>query len=160
MRASIEFEAFYLREHARLVASLTALSGDRDAAREATDEAFVRALERWKRVAAMESPAGWTYRVALNALRRTKRRAAMERRVAPPPAMGSQTMPDAELWDVVRALPERQRQAVALRYVADLTEADIATAMRISRGSVASTLFDARARLAEVLGEPELVEEL
>ena len=60
---------------------------------------------------------------------------------------------------VVRTLSDRQAQAIVLRYIADLPEAEIAEVMGIARGTVASTLFDARARLAELLGEPELVEE-
>ncbi|HEX5096629.1 MAG TPA: sigma factor, partial [Acidimicrobiia bacterium] len=78
MRAGPEFAAFYTAEHPRVLGVLCAVAGDRDAAIEATDEAFVRALERWHRVGALVSPAGWTYRTALNALRRAKRRGAME----------------------------------------------------------------------------------
>jgi RNA polymerase sigma-70 factor (ECF subfamily) len=160
MRATIEFEVFYLREHPRVLGVLSAVSGDRQAAIEATDEAFVRALERWKRVGTMASPAGWTYRTALNALRRVKRRREAERlllRRVHASAIAPES--DIELWEVVRSLPARQCEAVVLRYVADLPEAEIATAMGISRGTVASTLSDARARLATLLAEPSLVEE-
>jgi RNA polymerase sigma-70 factor (ECF subfamily) len=160
MRAPDDFTTFYEREHPRVLGVLCAVSGDRDVAIDATDEAFARALERWKRVHAMESPAGWTYRVALNALRRTKRRRALEARVlrrvhtvAVVPEV------DRELWSVVRQLSDRQCQAVVLRYVADLAEADIAAVMGVTRGTVASTLADARARLAVLLGEPVVVEE-
>jgi RNA polymerase sigma factor (sigma-70 family) len=38
----------------------------------------------------------------------------------------------------LRGLPERQREAIVLRYYADLSEAEIATAMKISRGAVKS----------------------
>jgi DNA-directed RNA polymerase specialized sigma24 family protein len=44
---------------------------------------------------------------------------------------------------------------VVLRYVADLTEAQIATAMGVSRSTVSSTLRDAHRALAERLGEPQ-----
>ena len=49
----------------------------------------------------------------------------------------------------MRSLPDRQRMAVVLRYLADLTEPDIATIMGVSRGTVASTLADARRSLAD-----------
>ena len=39
-----------------------------------------------------------------------------------------------------------------LRYVADLSEADIAEALQVSRGTVASNLSDARKALARFLG--------
>jgi RNA polymerase sigma factor (sigma-70 family) len=38
----------------------------------------------------------------------------------------------------MRARPDRQREALVLRYYADLSEAEIATAMKISRGAVKS----------------------
>jgi RNA polymerase sigma-70 factor (ECF subfamily) len=160
MRAPGDFAAFYEHEHPRVLGVLSAVSGDRQAALEATDEAFVRALERWKRVSAMESPSGWTYRVALNALRRTKRRFATEQRLLRRTRV-VEVVPtvDTDLWSVVRTLPPRQCQAVVLRYVADLPEAEIADVMDITRGTVASTLSDARTRLAALLGEPVLVEE-
>jgi Sigma-70 region 2 len=64
--------------------------------RDVTAEAFARALERWERVGSMASPGGWTYRVALNVLRRRLRRGALEEhllRRAPgrqPPALTDQ----------------------------------------------------------------------
>jgi RNA polymerase sigma-70 factor (ECF subfamily) len=160
MRAAADFGAFYEAEHPRVLGVLCAVSGDREAAIEATDEAFTRTLERWARVRKLDAPAGWTYRVALNALRRAKRRRAMEtrllRRLAPTDVVPAS---DRDLWEAVRELPARQSQAIALRYVADLPEAEIARVMGIARGTVASTLSDARVRLAEMLREPALMEE-
>ncbi len=133
----VDFEDWYRREHGRLAASLLVVAGDVDAATDAADEAFARALDRWDSVSAMVSPVGWTYRVALNVLRRRMRRASFERRAVrdevPPPTY---EMPDPEVWNAVARLPRRQRTAIVLRYVADLPEADIATAMGIRRGTV------------------------
>jgi RNA polymerase sigma factor (sigma-70 family) len=58
---------------------------------------------------------------------------------------------DPDLWRAVARLPRRQREAVALRYLADLTEAEIATVMRISEGAVSATLTRARRELAASL---------
>lgn len=147
------FEDWYRQHHPRLVASLTALSGDADAAADAADEAFVRACERWRRVSTMDSPAGWLHQVGANALRRAKRRKAMEGRLTRPAGrMVPAPLPHPELWAAVRALPERQRRAVVLRYVGDLPEAEIAIAMGIARGTVSSTLADARRNLEAALG--------
>jgi RNA polymerase sigma factor (sigma-70 family) len=149
------FEDFYQSEHARLVTSLLLVTGDPDAARDATDEAFVRALGAWRRVSAMSSPAGWTYRVALNVARRRARRAGLERRLLArqprPPAVVA--APAGEAWALVADLPPRQRTAVVLRFVADLTEGQIAQAMGISRSTVSSTLADATRSLGRALGE-------
>jgi len=153
-----DFERWYSRERPRVYASVLVLCGDPDAARDATDEAFVRALERWRRVSQMASPGAWVQTVAMNQVRRVKRRRALElvrlrRRAAAPVEVS--TGPDGWIWDVVRRLPHRQRVAVVLRFVADLPEAEIAQVMGISRGTVASTLAAARARLAlELAAEP------
>ncbi len=163
MEGNRGFEAWYRGEHARVLGALFVLSGEPDVARDATDEAFARALAQWPRVSAMESPGGWVYRVALNALRRTMRRRALEQRL-----LHKQYSPDAqpqrehlpEVWQAVAALPDRQRTAIVLRFVADLPEADIAAAMGVHRGTVSSTLALARRRLGELLQDDVDPEEL
>jgi RNA polymerase sigma-70 factor (ECF subfamily) len=143
----VGFEAWYRREHPKVVAALTWVAGDPHVAADATDEAFARAYANWRRVERMASPGGWVYRVALNVVRRRTRRAAFELRTIEPPAEVAQVV-DREIWTVVQQLPERQRVAVVLRYLLDLSEQDVATAMGISRGTVASALAAARRRLA------------
>jgi RNA polymerase sigma-70 factor (ECF subfamily) len=156
------FEAFYASEHGRLVTTLLLATGDADMARDATDEAFVRALQAWRRVGRMESPAGWTYQVALNVVRRRARRAALERRLLAGrarPAAASVPAPAGEAWQLVADLPPRQRTTVVLRFVADLTEAEIAQVMGITRSTVSSTLADASRSLGRALAdEPETTE--
>ena len=153
------FDGWYRQEHPRVLALLTVASGDAELAAEVTAEAFTRALERWDRVAAMDSPAAWTYRVAVNLVRRRLRRAAVEQRLwsrAIEPERPAAVEP--ELWAAVRALPARQRTAIALRYICDLPQAEIAVVMDVAAGTVAATLTAARRRLAVVLGEPEPLE--
>lgn len=146
---------WYEEERPRILASCIALCGNRDAALDATDEAFVRALERWPRVAAMSSPGGWTQTVAINCLRRALRR--RHRRLGGDPSMveGAAELPDEELWSAVGRLPARQRAAVVLQYVHDLPHEQIALVMGISRGTVASTLAAARANLARLLDDSD-----
>jgi RNA polymerase sigma-70 factor, ECF subfamily len=133
--------------------SLIVIGGDAEAARDAVAEAFSRAYERWPRVAAMDSPSGWVYRVALNELRRRMRRRALEsrwlRRERPRPISPPDI--DPELWDAVATLPSRQREAIVLRYVGDLTERDVARVLGISEGAASAALVAARRRLAERL---------
>lgn len=66
--------------------------------------------------------------------------------------------PAGEAWDAVRRLPQRQRTAVVLRYVADLPEAEIAAAMGIARSTVSSTLTHAHRALAIALSDPPVPE--
>lgn len=56
---------------------------------------------------------------------------------------------DEPLWDQVRALPDKQRTAVTLRYRADLTHAEIADVMRISEPAARRNVFEALKRLRE-----------
>jgi RNA polymerase sigma-70 factor (ECF subfamily) len=111
----VTFEEWYAALHPRLVATLTIVSGGADGATEAVDEAFVRAFEKWERVSLMASPAGWTYRTALNVLRRRSRRAAIEQRLLQRWARAAAAPPDwsPEVWQVLRALPSRELTAVA-----------------------------------------------
>jgi RNA polymerase sigma-70 factor (ECF subfamily) len=151
------FDGWYRSEHPRLLALLTVAAGDADVGREITSEAFVRALERWDRVRAMDSPAAWTYRVGVNLLRRRLRRAAFERRLLPDrPAPAAPPAVESDLWDAVRALPLRQRTAVALRYVCDLPQDEIASVMHVAPGTVSATLTAARRRLAAELNPVEV----
>jgi RNA polymerase sigma-70 factor (ECF subfamily) len=154
--ADVSFDRWYRSEHTRMLALLTVVAGDADVARDTTAEAFTRALERWDRVGSMDSPSAWTYRVGVNLLRRLRRRAAFEERLlrdAPTPAPPAAVDPD--LWDAVRALPVRQRTAIALRYLCDLPHEEIAAVMGVAVGTVSATLTAARRRLAVALGDSE-----
>jgi RNA polymerase sigma factor (sigma-70 family) len=51
----------------------------------------------------------------------------------------------------VQTLPTRQREVLVLRYWSNLTEAEIATAMGISRGAVKSQASRALDKLEELL---------
>jgi len=154
------FDTWYRGQHRRLVAAMAAIAGDVTVGAEVADEAFVRAFERWDRVATMASPEGWLYRTALNQLRRTQRRGALEQRLL----RRTSTRPSERVagnvsdWQpdtlrAIAALPNRQRHAVALHYIADLSVADTALLMGIAPGTVMATLHAARASLSRSLGE-------
>jgi len=157
-----DFESWYEMERPRVLAACLALGGELDAARDATDEAFTRALERWRTVAKMASPGGWTQTVALNVLRRRLRRRHLEQvnLECPPSDNRMPDLPDIDLWAAVRSLPPRQQTAVVLRYVHDLSHLQVAASMGISRGAVASTLNAAHTNLRRLLPEPLMTEEM
>jgi DNA-directed RNA polymerase specialized sigma24 family protein len=75
---------------------------------------------------------------------------ALLRRAVPRPNVPA---PAGEVWDLVAALPERQRQVVVLRHVADLKEPEIASVLNISRSTVSTTLRDAHRRLGSLLDD-------
>ncbi len=158
----LAFADWYPAGRRRVLAALLVFAEDRDAAHEAADEACARALERWPRVAELREPTAWVCRVAINVEKRRHRRRALERRLlgrVRPAAYVEVAELHPELWAALRALPERQRQAIALRYLADLTERQVADAMGIAPGTVAATLSTARGRLRARLGTDPLGEE-
>lgn len=153
----LNFELWYQAEYARLVNTLAMVTGDRSLAADAAAEACTKALSRWSRVGAMERPGGWVYRVALNEARRRAKRRSIEYKLLAQTATTTEPMVapvdgDLDLWSAVSRLPERTREAVVLRYVADLTEPEIGKALGVSRGTVATMLRRAHLKLAEELG--------
>ena len=109
------FASWYRNEHPRLLAAMTIVTNDSAHRRRTSPPRPSPARSRaWNRVSTMESPTGWTYRVALNVVRRRARRAALEQRALrrmPPPAEGLPPERAIELWDAVSALPPRARTA-------------------------------------------------
>ena len=112
------FEAFYDRERGGLYGTLCLITGSPAEADDLAQEAFVRVWERWDRVAGMEHPAAYLYRVAVNLQRSWYRRAL--RSAGRGLARGDDAEPFAELEardEVFRALAglaPRQRAAVVL----------------------------------------------
>ena len=147
------FADWYQEHYRRVFASVLVVSGDRAATADAVDEAFARAWERWPRVRSMESPAGWVFTVARNVVRKTGRRREREQALAV--ATPDAPEVDVALWQTVRALPGRERELIALRYVAGLTEKQIAATLGVAPGTVARGLHDARAHLHSMLAPEE-----
>lgn len=146
--------AFCRREHQRLLASMTLYTGDGDLAAELAQEALARAYRDWARVAEMAEPGAWTHRVAVNLAnshfrRRRYERAARLRAEARTPT--SATLPengfDAVLRRALLDLPPRQREAVVLRYLLDLSVDTAAGRMGCAAGTVRALTAQALSRL-------------
>lgn len=149
---STEFEGFgvlYADHFADIVSVVAASCGDRWLAEVAAQEAFEKAAARWTRVRAMDNPSGWVYRVAL----REARRAARSRRPwqVLSAEVPNQTPPpgpfDPELVEALSRLPRRQKEALLLHYVADMSIRDVSSVMGIPANTVKSHLRRGRAAL-------------
>jgi RNA polymerase sigma-70 factor, ECF subfamily len=148
----LTFEEFYGAEFDRVFDSAFAFSGDRDAATDATQEAFARAFARWRRLSRKEWAGGWVTTTALNVLRRRFRNAA--RSLTPVDDRASHDMHGrVDLLRALRSLPVRQREAAVLFYIADLPLHAVADTMGISDGAVKSHLARARESLRVSLEE-------
>jgi RNA polymerase sigma-70 factor (ECF subfamily) len=150
VRIDRSFAEFYEREFAAVFRPVFALCRDRGVAEEATQEAFARALERWRRLRDRPWAAGWVTTTALNVARRSLRR-----RPGPPEPAGEPADVEAswDLWRAVRDLPARQQEAVVQFYVLDLPVAGVAETMRCEEGTVKAHLARARSALRGALEE-------
>lgn len=68
------FESFFEDERERLLRALSVITGSRAEAEDLAQEAFTKVFERWETVAAMEDPAGYLHRTAMNLFRNQYRR--------------------------------------------------------------------------------------
>ena len=155
------FEVFYLREIAGLVTLAASLCG-RAQAEDVAQEAMLATYRRWREVGRRDHPAAFARRVCANLAVSAFRRRLVEVRAVVrltdrawssgrQDVVGS-TGADDEFWRLVSALPRRQAQSIALRYVYGLDVADIAETLGISEGSAKVHLHRGRRAVAERLG--------
>lgn len=135
--------------------------GNREEAEDCAQEALARALVRWSNVADHAEP--FVARVAINqAIDRGRKLTRGKRIVIEAPEWGTDEHAAFErrrlLVDALSKLPKRQREAVALRYLADLPERDVAEALGWSLGTVKSTVSRGLDRLQHLMG-PQMVAE-
>lgn len=149
-----DFDAFYAANFTSLTMQLYAYFGDLHEAQDVVQEAFCRAMVRWRRISGYDEPVTWVRRVAWNLatsnVRRSRVAQAFRQRHraehVPEPA------PDRiALVAALRTLPAQQRQAIVLHYLADLPVNEIAETMGAAVGTVKSWLHRGRAALADQL---------
>jgi RNA polymerase sigma-70 factor (sigma-E family) len=155
--------ALHQAHYASLVRLATLVVGDVGTAEQLTQDAFVKLQLRWGGLREPDKAPAWLRSAVLNGARSHLRRRRVSdryaaRHVAAPAAVTPESASErrAEHERVVaalRRLPRRQREAVALRYYLDLPEAEIATTMGTSTGSVKTHLHRGLAALAEHLRE-------
>jgi RNA polymerase sigma-70 factor (ECF subfamily) len=143
-------------EYAGLVRVGFLITGDRAAAEDAVQEAFARALARWKRVGNYERPGAWVRLVTVRLALRARDRRAELRHPLPERAAYDPEPADEELLSALRRLPPKQRAALVLFYVEGMSTAGIAEALRVPPSTARSHLHRGRAALAAEL-EPEEV---
>ncbi|HVE99308.1 MAG TPA: SigE family RNA polymerase sigma factor [Mycobacteriales bacterium] len=150
------FEEFFAAHYGPVLHAVGLATGDPQRAEDMTQEAFARAYRRWSGVSAMERPVAWVYVVALNAARRSFRDERLAAR-ADPGTVDREVEGDVTDAVTLRALlaelPPRQRAAVVLRYLADLSVAETADAMGCAEGTVKSAVHAALRHLRADLDE-------
>lgn len=114
------FDVFAREQRQALVAFAWTLTGDVSVAEDVAQDALHATWQAWDRGAGIDHPGAWARQVIANRAVDRVRRAGRERRALglvgarPDPGVDLPTT-DHDFWDAVRALPERQAQAIALR---------------------------------------------
>lgn len=153
------FERFFLGEHPKLVALGLAWTGNVDTARELAQEALTRAYRSWDRVEQLDIPGAWVRRIMINLLidarRAEQRHDGLQARlnVADEGSPNEPGGSDESWWRAVRALPDRERAAVTLHYIEDMSIADVAHVLEITPGTVKASLSHAREKLRTALSD-------
>ena len=154
-----EFAAFVRSTSPELGRVAWFLAGDRTRADDLLQHAYLRTWSHWSRVRDGD-PLAYARRVLVNARIDAWRSARREvlaggvPEVGVPSGTGVTDERDA-LVRALRTLPERQRRIVVLRYLAGLTEAEVADDLGVSLGTVKAAASRGLARLRTVLGDDE-----
>ncbi len=155
-RAVTELYTTHYRSLVRLAALLVRDTGT---AEEVVQDSFVAMHGGWRRLRDSEKALSYLRQSVVNRSRSVLRHRVVVDRNAPKPAPD---MPSAEHGAIallersaviaaLRTLPARQREALVLRFYADMSEAQIADAMQISKGAVKSHTARAMATLRTLL---------
>jgi len=145
-----------------LVRLATLLLHDQGAAEEIVQDGYVALHARWHRLRDADKALGYLRTSVVNRCRSALR----HRRVVETHLAVSRPAPDAPsaetgaldllqhdaVISALRALPNRQREAIVLRYYVELSEAETAELMGVSRGAVKSHTFRGMAALKQTLG--------
>jgi RNA polymerase sigma factor (sigma-70 family) len=166
-RQDEEVGAFFA-EHRRGLRGLLLANGCREIdADDIVQDSILVVRERWDRVRCLEKPIAYWYKTAIRMLWR-RRREGHGRLATGDDAreylMGLADLGDATqsvdqqevLMALLRELPPGQLRVVWLRLVADLSEAETARILLVSRGTVKSQLHEAKSRLRELARKYDL----
>lgn len=141
-----------LEEHGpRLHAWLVTRVGP-DRADDVFQDTMIAALTVWEK-AGVESVRAWLFAIAANKAvdddRRAGRRPKPEAETDSWPSEATVEWLEDPLWDEVRALPEKQRVAVTLRYRGDLSHREIGETMAVSEAAARRNVFEGLKSLRE-----------
>ena len=153
--------ALYEAHALGLVRLAVLMTGDQGSAEDIVQDAFLGLYRRWDSLTDLPYPLAYLRASVLNGCRTALRRRSRADRAhylsdVPSESAEARALLSEEqraVARVIRDLPDRQREALVLRYYLNLSEADTAEAMRVSRGAVKSATSRALAALGRRLKE-------
>jgi RNA polymerase sigma-70 factor (ECF subfamily) len=163
--AQVAFEELYRSSRDDLYAYVAGLLRDPSAAEDVTAAAFERAYRKHHRFDPRRGTRrAWLFGIARNAaldeLRRRRRRAELpgeleDPRAASPQDAGATVLLRATVASALHTLAPRERELVALKYFAGLSNAEIATVVGTSESNAGTRLHRTIEKLREACREPE-----
>lgn len=145
-----------IEAHGPALLRFCAAQAGRERAEEVFQETMLAALRAYDQVRDAASVRSWLFSIAVRKAIDAHRAAArLPRPVADPesssPGAGTEEIAllDDAVWEPVRRLPEKQRQAVTLRYLGGLSHAEIADVMGTSDAAARRNVFEALKRLRD-----------
>jgi RNA polymerase sigma-70 factor, ECF subfamily len=149
--------ALYQRRFRSFIRGAYAVVGEPEAARDAVQEAFARALQERRQFRGEGTLEAWLWRIVINVARdlaRLSRFADLSAdELAELATLAADSTGVSDLRAELRALPERQRLAVFLHYYADLPYEEVARLLDVAPGTVAASLNAARKTLRHRIEE-------
>ncbi len=153
------FQAFLDEHRTAVLAFLRAMVGPSDAD-DCFQETFMAALKNYEALDGQnQNPRAWVMTIARNKAidhhRAKGRRAVPKGDDLPDVAAPAPAEPDPELWAAVAGLPERQREAVGLRFAADLRYREIAGAMETTEEAARRNVHEGLKKLRQQVSKEE-----
>ena len=156
--AEVVVGALYRAQAVGLIRLAYLMLGDRAAAEDVVQDAFCGLYRNWGRLADPSSALSYVRSSVLNGCRTALRRRALGHRITAyePPAGSAEAAvlsreEREEVMRAVRRLPDRQREALVLRFYLDLPDLEIARIMGIRPGTVRSAMHRALKALGHLL---------
>jgi RNA polymerase sigma factor (sigma-70 family) len=148
----MDFDTYYAASYERVRRAMAVTFRDLTLAEEIAQEAFFQTLRKWSKVSLLDHPEGWTMIVALNKGRDIYRRRVRQEARQPLVVQRSTRYSGEDrvedqmmIATLLEGVSDRQREALLLRYISQLTIPEIAVVMGCAEGTVKATLHAALA---------------
>jgi RNA polymerase sigma-70 factor, ECF subfamily len=155
------FASFFTLNFDKTRRLLGVLLKSADLGEEAAQEAYYRAYARWSHVSIMSRPDSWVLVVGLHYGRRLASRHRRDRVIPDAYVDRYTSVADSlQMVSLLQRLSPRQQEAIALRYILDMSIDEVARSMSCSPGTVKATIHVALKNLQIYLSEEANVSEL
>ena len=154
----MDFDTYYAASYERVRRAMALTFRDPTLAEEIAQESFFQTLRKWSKVSLLDHPEGWTMIVALNKGRDVyRRRVRQEARQSLVVQRSTRYSGEDRVEDrmmvatLLEGVSDRQREALLLRYITQLTIPEMAVVMGCAEGTVKATLHAALANASHLL---------